>query len=86
MKIQSLKQTYDDIINLPHPVSERHTPMSRLNRAAQFAPFAALSGLDQKITDAAQEAECQYTEIHSPFSDDWELCDGMETKDFIHKS
>ncbi len=35
---------YDDIINLPHHVSQRHPPMSLEARAAQFAPFAALTG------------------------------------------
>ena len=35
---------YDDIINLPHPASDRHLRMSMADRAAQFTPFAALSG------------------------------------------
>lgn len=35
---------YDDIINLPHHVSPVHPPMPMENRAAQFAPFAALTG------------------------------------------
>ena len=35
---------YEDIINLPHPVSKRHKPMPVEDRAAQFAPFAALTG------------------------------------------
>ena len=35
---------YKDIINLSRPVSKRHAPMSLLDRAAQFAPFAALNG------------------------------------------
>ncbi len=35
---------YDDIINLPHHVSRVHPPMPMENRAAQFAPFAALTG------------------------------------------
>ncbi len=35
---------YDDIINMERPVSKRHPPMPRANRAAQFAPFAALTG------------------------------------------
>ena len=33
---------YDDIINLSRPVSKNHRPMSMRDRAAQFAPFAAL--------------------------------------------
>lgn len=35
---------YEDIIHLPHHVSVRHPQMSRQDRAAQFAPFAALTG------------------------------------------
>lgn len=35
---------YDDIIHLPHHVSPVHSPMPMENRAAQFAPFAALTG------------------------------------------
>lgn len=34
---------YDDIINLPHPTSVKHPRMPLSDRAAQFAPFAALS-------------------------------------------
>ena len=43
---------YDDIINLPHHVSKRHPQMSMWNRAAQFAPFAALTGYDDAIRSA----------------------------------
>ena len=42
---------YDDIINLPHHVSSYHKPMPMRNRAAQFAPFAALSGHDDAIAE-----------------------------------
>lgn len=45
---------YDDIINLPHPTSKTHPRMSMLNRAAQFAPFAALTGFDAAIDEAAR--------------------------------
>lgn len=54
---------YDDIINLPHHVSAKRPQMSRLVRAAQFAPFAALVGLDDemeetaRLTDAKPELE-----------------------------
>lgn len=40
---------YDDIIGLPHHVSKRHPQMSMYQRAAQFAPFAALTGHDAAI-------------------------------------
>ena len=40
---------YDDIISLPHPTSKRHPRMSLSERAAQFAPFAALRGFDEEI-------------------------------------
>ena len=45
---------YDDIINLPHHVSKTRTPMSMENRAAQFAPFAALTGHDAAIAETAR--------------------------------
>ncbi|MBQ8108963.1 MAG: hypothetical protein IJ124_02215 [Clostridia bacterium] len=45
---------YDDIIDLPRPVSRRHAPMPMLNRAAQFSPFAALTGYGAAIEEAAR--------------------------------
>lgn len=48
---------YDDIINLPHPTSKKHPRMSMINRAAQFAPFAALTGYDDAIQDVERQAE-----------------------------
>ena len=45
---------YDDIINLPHHVSSRHPQMSMMNRAAQFAPFAALTGHSAAIEETAR--------------------------------
>ena len=51
---------YDDIINLSHHVSKRHPQMSMWNRAAQFAPFAALTGYDDAIKESAQANESSY--------------------------
>lgn len=45
---------YEDIINLPHHVSERHARMSMLDRVAQFSPFAALTGYDAAIEETAR--------------------------------
>ena len=45
---------YDDIIDHPHHVSEVHPRMSMLNRAAQFSPFAALTGYGDQIAEAAR--------------------------------
>lgn len=45
---------YDDIINLPHPVSKKHPQMSFKNRAAQFSPFAALTGYEGQIKEEAR--------------------------------
>ena len=46
---------YDDIINLPHYEPKHHPRMTMSNRAAQFAPFAALTGYDEVIKESAQE-------------------------------
>lgn len=43
---------YDDIINLPHYEPKYHPRMSMWNRAAQFAPFAALTGYDTAIQES----------------------------------
>lgn len=48
---------YKDIINLPHHVSKTRKPMSLYNRAAQFAPFAALTGYDDAIKETARLTE-----------------------------
>ena len=42
---------YDDMIHLDRPVSPRHAPMPRQSRAAQFSPFAALTGYDDAIAE-----------------------------------
>lgn len=50
---------YDDIMDLPHPVSTKHPPMSMLQRAAQFAPFAALTGHGAAIQEAGRLTDTQ---------------------------
>ncbi|MBO4658473.1 MAG: hypothetical protein J5637_02500 [Prevotella sp.] len=47
-------EEYNDIINLPHHVSKNHPPMPMMNRAAQFAPFAALTGYDAVIQETGR--------------------------------
>lgn len=51
---------YDDIINLPHHVSTKHPHMSIYDRAAQFAPFAALTGYGDAIDETARLTDRQY--------------------------
>lgn len=51
------EHNYDDIINLPHHVSKKHPQMSLLNRAAQFSPFAALTGHEAAILETARLTE-----------------------------
>ena len=61
---------YDDIIDLPHHVSAKRPHMSRLDRAAQFAPFAALTGYEDVIDETARRAEEEVLrENKEPFED-----------------
>ena len=48
---------YDDIINLPHHVSSSRPHMSSIDRAAQFSPFAALTGYDDAVKETARLTE-----------------------------
>ena len=48
---------YDDIINLPHPTSQRHPRMPIRDRAAIFSPFVALSGHGAAIAETARLTE-----------------------------
>jgi len=49
-----MKGPYEDIINLPHHVSKTRQRMSMLDRAAQFSPFAALTGYDAAIKETGR--------------------------------
>ena len=50
---------YEDIINMPHHVSKNHPQMSIQNRAAQFSPFAALTGYDDAIDESSRLTEAK---------------------------
>ena len=49
-----MNSKYDNIINLPHHISKKHPQMSMESRAAQFAPFAALTGYSDAIKETAR--------------------------------
>lgn len=49
-----MKHSYEDIINLPYKKSSKRPNMPRANRAAQFAPFAALTGYDAAVREQAR--------------------------------
>ena len=50
---------YTDIIHLPHPEPKNHPRMPMEARAAQFAPFAALTGYDAVISETARQTDRQ---------------------------
>lgn len=52
-----MRNKYDDIINLPRHISKNHPPMPRIDRAAQFSPFAALNGHDAAVKETARLTE-----------------------------
>lgn len=54
---------YDDIINLPRPISSTRKHMSAMDRAAQFAPFAALTGLDEQMDEVSDSVNSEEPEI-----------------------
>ena len=49
-----MNTSYDDILQLSHPTSKTHPRMSRTARAAQFSPFAALTGYEAAIKETAR--------------------------------
>lgn len=51
------QRKYDDMIYMPHHVSPRHSQMPLSDRAAQFSPFAALTGHDEAIRETARLTE-----------------------------
>jgi len=62
---------YADIFDLPHHTSPKRPQMKHIDRAAQFAPFAALTGHDDAIAETAREAAEQF-EADDPIME-WEI-------------
>ncbi|MBQ1403913.1 MAG: hypothetical protein IIY85_01345 [Lachnospiraceae bacterium] len=56
------KDDYSDIIGLEHPTSRKHPRMAAEMRAAQFAPFAALTGYDEAIEETAMRQQAEVIE------------------------
>ena len=54
---------YEDIINLPHHVSTKHSKMSIEQRAAQFAPFAALTGYGEEVKKCEENIQIDYEDL-----------------------
>ena len=62
---------YNDIINMPHHISRKHKQMPILDRAAQFSPFAALSGYEDAVKETARQTDNR-------------ICLSEEAKSFIN--
>ena len=56
------KDDYSDIIGLEHPTSRKHPRMAAEMRAAQFAPFAALTGYNEAIEETAMRQQAEVIE------------------------
>lgn len=52
--MRNIDNKYDDIINLPNHISKTHPKMAAIDRAAQFSPFAALTGYDEQTKETAR--------------------------------
>ena len=69
---------YEEILNLPHHVSVKHPRTTRpqmplSDRAAQFAPFAALTGYHSAIEETGRQIETRFEKPpHEPEEDEWQ--------------
>lgn len=54
-----MKDNYRELLQLPHHRSQTHAPMPRRDRAAQFAPFAALTGFDAQLRETERQTQAQ---------------------------
>ena len=70
-----MKEHYEDIVHLQHPTSSRHPRMAALDRAAQFAPFAALSGHHAAIAQTERVVEEENVQQTTTDSDMFDFAD-----------
>lgn len=61
---KTARERYADLIDQPHHVSKKHPQMSAHDRAAQFAPFAALSGYDLVIDETAKQVSYENDDLY----------------------
>lgn len=66
MNVTRKIEDYADIINLPRPEPHCHPRMPMEKRAAQFSPFAALTGYEEVVEKTAQEHEDQVNNTTNP--------------------
>ena len=67
------KHDYSDIINHKYRGSRRPDKMSNLDRAAQFSPFAALTGYDDAVEEMAKKNTAEQLELEKPVDmDSWD--------------
>ena len=59
-----------ELLEMERPVSARHAPMRRCDRAAQFAPFAALSGFGEAVQEAGRLERIESAERSDKLPDD----------------
>lgn len=52
-----MTEKYDDIIHLDRPISKKYPPMKSIDRAAQFSPFAALTGHGAAVEETARQTD-----------------------------
>ncbi|SDP63345.1 hypothetical protein [Selenomonas ruminantium] len=57
MQITSKKEDYAEIVDMPRPEPQNHRRMPMIKRAAQFAPFAALTGFKEVLAQVEREHE-----------------------------
>ncbi len=60
-------EDFERLLDQPHPTARDHKPMPRLNRAAQFSPFAALTGYEDAVEEVARQTTAEQDIVRSDF-------------------